>query len=280
MVCFCRTTLALTIWPSTQIAFIGHSQGNATMFCSLAQGMVPELGEKLSIFIALAPAVYAGPLTTGFPFTYLKSMKWKTWRRWFGQFGSRPIPSSSSAAYRTDCFTTFSSAGVLDFIPLMRISYDWVPSKPFGLLGYQMFAFLFRWTDANWVGFAIPSFLDQTRSRLLTSDMSGPASQLLDRKPKKFCFMPSPVSSASVFWWTGYAGFSTRGCILDPTAAKWFDKRFPPLVLHHGGKDYLVLAEPLLERLRTHETDVQVIRVQKMDDGEHCDFFWYVSSSS
>ncbi|GAA5865977.1 hypothetical protein JCM3774_005546 [Rhodotorula dairenensis] len=207
-----------------KIAFIGHSQGNATMFCSLAQGMVPELGEKLSIFIALAPAVYAGPLTTGFPFTYLKSMKWKTWRRWFG---------------------------VLDFIPLMRISYNWVPSKPFGLLGYQMFAFLFRWTDANW---------------------------LLDRKPKKFCFMPSPVSSASVFWWTGYAGFSTRGCILDPAADKWFDKRFPPLVLHHGGKDYLVLAEPLLERLRVHETDVQVIRVQKMDDGEHCDFFWHIDA--
>lgn len=47
--------------------------------------MVPELGEKLSVFIALAPAVYAGPLTTGFPFGTLKSMKWKTWRRWFGE---------------------------------------------------------------------------------------------------------------------------------------------------------------------------------------------------
>jgi lysosomal acid lipase/cholesteryl ester hydrolase len=53
--------------------------------------MVPELGEKLSLFIALAPAVYAGPLTTGFPFGALKSMKWKTWRRWFG------APSSSFA---------------------------------------------------------------------------------------------------------------------------------------------------------------------------------------
>ncbi|GAA6039115.1 hypothetical protein JCM8097_005333 [Rhodosporidiobolus ruineniae] len=207
-----------------KIAFIGHSQGNATMFCSLAQGMVPELGEKLSLFIALAPAVYAGPLTTGFPFGALKSMKWKTWRRWFG---------------------------VLDFIPLMRLSYNWVPSRPFGLLGYQMFAFLFNWTDANW---------------------------LLDRKPKKFCFMPSPVSSASIFWWTGYNGFSTRGCVLDTSADKWFDKRFPPLAIHHGGKDYLVLTEPLLERLKTRETDVQVIRVQKMDDGEHCDFFWHIDA--
>ncbi|BGP47363.1 hypothetical protein JCM10450v2_003215 [Rhodotorula kratochvilovae] len=207
-----------------KIAFIGHSQGNATMFCSLAQGMVPELGEKLSLFIALAPAVYAGPLTTGFPFTALKNMRWKTWRRWFG---------------------------LLDFIPLMRISYDWVPSRLFGLLGYQMFAFLFNWTDANW---------------------------LLDRKAKMFCFMPSPVSSASIFWWTGYAGFSTRGCVLDPSADKWFDKRFPPLAIHHGGKDYLVLTEPLLERLKTHETDVQLIRVQKMDDGEHCDFFWHIDA--
>ncbi|GAA5893107.1 hypothetical protein JCM8208_004348 [Rhodotorula glutinis] len=207
-----------------KIAFIGHSQGNATMFCSLAQGMVPELGDKLSLFIALAPAVYAGPLTTGFPFTALKNMRWKTWRRWFG---------------------------LLDFIPLMRISYDWVPSRLFGLLGYQMFAFLFSWTDANW---------------------------LLDRKAKMFCFMPSPVSSASIFWWTGYAGFSTRGCVLDDTADKWFDKRFPPLAIHHGGKDYLVLTEPLLERLRERETDVQLIRVQKMDDGEHCDFFWHVDA--
>ncbi|KAK4704098.1 lysosomal acid lipase/cholesteryl ester hydrolase, partial [Phenoliferia sp. Uapishka_3] len=132
-----------------KIAFIGHSQGNATMFCSLAQGMVPELGEKMSLFIALAPAVYAGPLTTGFPFTALKGMKWRTWRRVFG---------------------------ILDFIPLMRISYNLTPSKPFGLLGYQMFAFLFNWTDTNW---------------------------LLRRKPKMFRFTPSPVSSASIFWWTG-----------------------------------------------------------------------------
>ncbi|GAA5892412.1 uncharacterized protein JCM6883_007347 [Sporobolomyces salmoneus] len=207
-----------------KVAFIGHSQGNATMFCSLAQGMVPELGQKLSLFIALAPAVFAGPLTTGFPFTYLKSMKWKTWRRWFG---------------------------VLDFIPLMRISYDWTPSKPFGLLGYQMFAFLFNWTDVNW---------------------------LLRRKPKMFRFTPSPVSSASIFWWTGYNGFSTRGCVLDPNAEKWFDSRFPPLSIHHGGKDYLVLTEPLLHRLKTKEHDVDVIRVQKMDDGEHCDFFWHVDA--
>lgn len=41
-----------------------------------------------------------------------------------------------------------------------------------------------------------------------------------------------------------------------------------------GGRDYLVLTEPLLERLEKHEKDVRVLRVQKLDEGEHCDFFW------
>lgn len=72
----------------TKVAFIGHSQGNATMFVSLARGMRPQLASKLSCFIALAPAVFAGPLTTGFPFTYIKQMKWKTWRKVFGVLGA------------------------------------------------------------------------------------------------------------------------------------------------------------------------------------------------
>lgn len=105
--------------------------------------MVPELGEKLSVFIALAPAVYAGPLTTGFPFTALKSMKWRTWRRVFGELHLHISGDPTSL--------TPAATGVLDFIPLMRISYNLTPSKPFGLLGYQMFAFLFNWTDTNWV---------------------------------------------------------------------------------------------------------------------------------
>jgi lysosomal acid lipase/cholesteryl ester hydrolase len=67
-----------------QIGFIGHSQGNGTAFVSLSLGIRPDLGPKLSVFIALAPAVFAGPLTHGFPFTALGRMEWKTWRRFFG----------------------------------------------------------------------------------------------------------------------------------------------------------------------------------------------------
>lgn len=80
-----------------KLAFIGHSQGNGLAFISLSLGMCPDLGKKMSLFVALAPAVYAGPLTHGFPFTQLGKIEWPMWKRMFG---------------------------VLDFIPLMRLAAD------------------------------------------------------------------------------------------------------------------------------------------------------------
>ncbi len=203
-----------------RIGFIGHSQGNGTMFISLSQGMVPELGDKLTYFGALAPAVFAGPLTSCFPFTTLREMDWATWKRFFG---------------------------VLDFIPLMRISYDLTPAYPYALLGYQMFAFLFAWTDANW---------------------------LPRRKAKMFRFTPQPVSSTSIYWWTGKDGFASRGCTMDPNLPQWWDERFPPLSIYSGGVDFLVLTEPLLERIKFQETDVRLLRYKRQEEAEHCDHFW------
>ncbi|EST06775.1 AB-hydrolase lipase [Kalmanozyma brasiliensis GHG001] len=203
-----------------RIAYIGHSQGNGTMFISLSKGMVPELGQKLTYFGALAPAVYAGPLTSCFPFTTLGQLEWSKWKRFFG---------------------------VLDFIPLMKISYDYTPAYPYALLGYQMFAFLFAWTDANW---------------------------LLRRKAKMFRFTPQPVSSASIYWWAGKDGFASRGCVLDPTLDKWWDENFPPLSIFSGGMDFLVLTDPLIERLEEREKDVKLLRFKRQDEAEHCDHFW------
>lgn len=65
-----------------------------------------------------------------------------------------------------------------------------------------------------------------------------------------FRFTPSPVSSASVFWWTGLNGFSTRGAILDPTVTRWFDKRFPPLALYQSVRSPRGLADDAQRRQR------------------------------
>ncbi|EJD54162.1 alpha/beta-hydrolase [Auricularia subglabra TFB-10046 SS5] len=212
---------ALASSGHSKVALVAHSQGTAQAFLALSCGMRPDIGPKISLFVALAPAVFAGPLTKGFPFTLLGRMGWPLWRRIFG---------------------------VHDFIPLMRYAYDYAPPSLFAAMGYLMFAYLFEWTDANW---------------------------LARRKRKMFRFTPSPVSSASVFWWCGRGGFAAHGTLLDPTLARWFeDETFPPLAIFHGGRDFLVQTEPLLERLRRVETGVRVIRAEKIELSEHCDFYW------
>jgi len=45
-----------------KIGLVSHSQGTTQTFVALAKEQRPELGEKLTVFCALAPAVYAGPL--------------------------------------------------------------------------------------------------------------------------------------------------------------------------------------------------------------------------
>jgi len=204
-----------------RITLIAHSQGAGSAFIAMSQGMRPDIGEKLSCFIALSPAVYSGPHTTTTLFTTLQKIDWDTWVRLFG---------------------------VLDFIPLMRLSYEYVPSAVFfSTIGYAMFAYLFGWTDTNW---------------------------LLRRKTKQFRFTPTPVSSASIFWWCGKGGFAQRRCILDPSMPKWFDRRFPPVAIYYGGSDTLIDVDALIERLKCQETEVKVIRTLKLDQVEHCDFYY------
>lgn len=68
--------------------------------------------------------------------------------------------------------------------------------------------------------------------------------------------------------WCGKGGFADRKCTLDDTLDRWFDNRFPPLSIYHGGRDFLVLAEPLIERMKEKEKDVKVIKVTKLDLSE------------
>ena len=180
-------------------------------------------------------------------------MDWNAWKRVFGaRIVLHPV------VHADDVVT-----GVLDFIPLMQWSYEYVPSKIFAVMGYTMFAFLFHWTDTNW---------------------------LKRRKTKMFRFTPSPVrcvatlflyfpgrssrtfsffhSSASIFWWCGKGGFADRRCTMDVTLPRWFDPCFPPLSLFYGGRDFLVLVEPLLERIERQEPHIRLIRVEKIDASE------------
>ncbi|EJD00800.1 alpha/beta-hydrolase [Fomitiporia mediterranea MF3/22] len=137
--------------------------------------------------------------------------------------------------------------GVLDFIPFMQFAYNSVPAEVFTFFAYRVFAYLFVWTDAHW---------------------------LKRRKDKVFRFMPTHVSSASIFWWCGKGGFAQRKCTMDESLPRWFnDENFPPLAIYYGGRDYLVATEPLLERIREREKGVKLVRVEKVPTYEHCDFY-------
>lgn len=55
---------------------------------------------------------------------------------------------------------------------------------------------------------------------------------------------------------------------MNDALPQWFDERFPPLAIYHGGRDYLVATEPLLERLAKREKHVKVLRVERIDMSE------------
>lgn len=198
-----------------KIAYIGHSQGNATAFMALSRWYRPDYGTKLSYFCALAPAMFVGPLGRRFPLVHLSRLDWPAWRRLFG---------------------------VMDFVPLMKLSYDWTPATPYAALGYQMFAFLFEWNDTHW---------------------------LQRRKAKMFRFTPMPVSSRLMYWWAGKNGFAQRGCLFDPNET-WYDERFPPVSLYGGSEDHLVLPKPVLDHFNEHEPKTRVIREKIQAGAEVC----------
>ncbi|KAH6566190.1 hypothetical protein BASA62_006844 [Batrachochytrium salamandrivorans] len=92
-----------------KITFIGHSQGNAQAFLGLS--MNPSIAERLRCFIALAPAVYTGPLLSGvYQFIF----------------------------------------GIKAFLPIMITVQKYVPSSIFATMAYGMFHHLFKWCDTNW----------------------------------------------------------------------------------------------------------------------------------
>ncbi|KAJ3393907.1 hypothetical protein HDU80_010633 [Chytriomyces hyalinus] len=104
-----------------KVGYVGHSQGNAQMFMALK--MDPSLNEKLSCFVALAPAVYIGSLLDAFPVNQLVSLPSKTHRIIFG---------------------------TKQFLPIMTWVQKYIPATLMAELSYHMFHFLFDWGDTNW----------------------------------------------------------------------------------------------------------------------------------
>ncbi|KAF3933927.1 hypothetical protein ABW19_dt0205957 [Dactylella cylindrospora] len=106
-----------------RLALVAHSQGTTQSFVAMAKDQHPNLGSKISIFCALAPAVYAGPLIKKAYFKFMKLIPAGMFRLVFG---------------------------IHSFIPFMITMHSVVPGRLYGWLGYRVFTYLFSWSDVLW----------------------------------------------------------------------------------------------------------------------------------
>jgi pimeloyl-ACP methyl ester carboxylesterase len=107
----------------SKLGLIAHSQGTTQTLVALAKEQRPEIGEKISVFCALAPAAYAGPLVGKMYFKFMRVISPGMFRAIFG---------------------------IHAFIPIMMTMHSLLPPRFYGAMGYRVFSFLFNWTDDRW----------------------------------------------------------------------------------------------------------------------------------
>ncbi|ORY70769.1 Alpha/Beta hydrolase protein [Leucosporidium creatinivorum] len=205
-------------------AYIGHSQGTGTMFLALSRGMRPDIGNKLSCFVALAPAVYGGPVLRSFPFSLMR--KFRSRKMWSLVFGVR------------------------EFIPIISLLQGVLPSWLFGHIAVPVFCFIFGFHTTDWLQRQVPKF-----------------------------FRTVAVANSSELLYYYMSKLSYNNCIFDTTTTEpWFPASFPPCAIVYGTLDTLVLGKPLVERIRQHEPNVNLVKVVSIEGGEHQSPIWGVNA--
>lgn len=264
---FVSRVLSETGFP--KLGLICHSQGTTETFVALAKEQRPELGDKISVFCALAPAVYAGSLIGKM---YLKFMR-----------------IISPGMFRI-------MFGIHSFIPFMMTMHAFLPGRLYGALGYRVFSFLFNWTDDRW---------DQgLRNRLFQFSPVYVSAESMRWWLGRECFASQKCILATReegriedeedreeedSYYTHRAEHSTER-MLDgqsrpdqphPIRGRkaWFDEHVPPFALWVAGSDDLVDGRRLLRRFeKGREPHVRVVHSKIIEEYEHLDVIWAIDS--
>lgn len=242
---------------------ICHSQGTTQTLVALAKEQRPDIGEKLTVFCALAPAAYAGPLIGKMYFKFMRVITPAIFRLMFG---------------------------IHAFIPLMMTMHSVLPAGIYGWLGYKVFSFMFDWSDRRWdrrlkdrmfqfapvyvssesmrwwLGrecFANHKCILQTREQSRTEEREdgtdghlasiaeNPAGSAASEKPKSHHKRKPKGSTA------------------------WYNEQVCPFALWVAGKDQLVDGNKLLRRFANgREPHLQVVHTKVLPDYEHLDVIW------
>ncbi|KAI9167516.1 Sterol esterase 2 [Paramyrothecium foliicola] len=239
-----------------KIGLICHSQGTTQTFVALAKEQRPELGNKLTVVCALAPAAYAGPLIGKMYFKFMRIISPAMFRLMFG---------------------------IHAFIPFMMWMHSILDGRIYGYLGYKVFSFLFDWSDTRWdrglrnrmFQFA-PVYVSAESMRwwlgrecfakhkcILSTKEATRAEEQLDNMGDE----QEPVDQSKEF--------KEQLHKQQSGATAWYDERCPPFALWVCGNDDLVDGRRLLRRFESkREPHVKVVHRKVIPEYEHLDVIW------
>ncbi|KAF2088094.1 alpha/beta-hydrolase [Saccharata proteae CBS 121410] len=255
-----------------KLALIAHSQGTTETFVALAKEQRPDIGEKISVFCALAPAAYAGPLIGKMYFKFMQVISHGMFRAIFG---------------------------IHAFIPFMMRMHGLLPGSFYGAMGYRIFSFLFNWTDERWekdlrdrmFQFA-PVYVSAESMRWWLGRECFAAQKciLATRREKEleekedeeeenggyFCGdKPHPTERADSSQTSVARNQEASPSRSERGKYAWYDKRVPPMALWVAGADDLVDGRRLLRRFeRGREPFVDVVHCKIIEGYEHLDVIW------
>lgn len=234
---FISRVLTETGFP--KLALVAHSQGTTETFVALAQGQRPDIGKKISVFCALAPAVYAGPLIEKMYFKFMRGISPAGFRMFFG---------------------------IHAFIPLMMTMHSMLPARLYGWMGYLIFSFLFDWTDTRWDKGIRDRFFQFAPVYVSAESMRWWLGRECFAKHK--CILSTKEDEMH--------RLSTDTEKEDSVPEKtWYDDRAPPFALWIAGSDGLVDGRRLLKRFESgQEPHVNVVHSKVIEEYEHLDVLW------
>lgn len=263
-----------------KLGLICHSQGTTQTFVALAKEQRPDLGSKVSVFCALAPAVYAGPLIGKMYFKFMRVISPGMFRVFFG---------------------------IHAFIPFMMTMHALLPGRLYGALGYRVFSFLFNWTDDRWdmglrdrmFQFA-PVYVSAESMRwwlgrecfakhrcILATKEEGKQEDVEDEEEDEISKLmqgkensvEKAASAGELRHGVGANGENGRGDVEQSIEERgkyaWYDEQAPPMALWIAGSDQLVDGDRLLRRFRRgREPFVDVVHAKVIPKYEHLDVLW------
>ncbi|KAK2746890.1 hypothetical protein FQN55_005376 [Onygenales sp. PD_40] len=243
-----------------KLALLCHSQGTAETFIALSKHECPDLGARISVFCALAPAAYAGPLIDK---PYLKFM--------------RLIPPF--------CFKLIF--GIHAFIPFMNAMHAIVPGPLYGNMGYSVFSYMFNWSDSRWDRGLRARFFQFSpvyvsaeamrwwlgRGGFATNRCILSTAEQMRREEVEDARAHADVADVEKVHQVDRGAGAMQSAGHD--AAAWYDSRVPPMALWIGGSDDLVDGRKLLGRLESaREPHVRVVHSHVIEGYEHVDVLW------